>query len=107
MYQIKLTDGTIIMAELNASTWETDDDISEKMFTDENLTTILIKDIDSGETETLHNYRLSNLFEFNGRNAFCINPIPESEIEKNELNVTINDITDAVLELSELVYGGE
>lgn len=107
MYQIKLTDGTIIMAELNATTWETDDEISKDMFTDENLTTITIRDIESSEIEVYHNYRLGNIFELNGKSAFCLLPIPEEELEKQELNSTLDDITDAVLELSELVYGGE
>ena len=105
MYKIHLDDGTVIEATLNANTWESEEEIDPEVF--EGNTTDVSYETDEDEIAELGDCNFVFMGEYDGKWMFGLNPLTEEEITKKELNQTIDDLMDAILEMSEVVYGGE
>ena len=105
MYEIYLDDGTVVEANLNANTWESETERSQDVFED-NISNVSYKTPDD-EIVELGECDLVWMSERDGIWRFGLNPLAEEEKLRKLLNQAINDISDAVLEMSEIVYGGE
>lgn len=101
---IFLSNGNEINAVLNGTTWYSSNEITEDAFENglDNVSYITSdnEEIILGECNLI--YR--GYYEGEGW-SFCLNPLTDIEKQENLIRQSISDISDAILEMSEIVYG--
>lgn len=106
-YIISLSDGSEIAANLNGSIWETSTEISDETFNNKtNNVSYTTPDgdvVELGECETVILGYIKNRKIW----QFVISPISREYKIFREIQDAISDVSDAILEMSEIVYGEE
>lgn len=97
-YTIVLGNGTEIRANLNANTWETDEQITESTF--EGGLDGVSYEYD-GETIELGDVKLVFIGESEGEVWFGLNPLTDAEKKEKELLAVIEDLNDQITEIQE------
>lgn len=104
-YTIILSDGTEIPAYLNAGTWESSTEVSEDMFEgkldDVSYTT------PEGDTVELGECKFGLVGKHKKIWQFLLTPLTQEEKNAELIRQAISDVSDAILEMSEIVYGEE
>lgn len=106
-YVIVLSDGTEINAFLNAGTWETAEEVTEEIFDGklDNVSYLTPEGdvIDLGECK----FGLIGYSDSREVWQFLLTPLTQEEKNANLIRQAISDVSDAILEMSEIVYGEE
>ena len=105
-YVITLADGTEITATLNGGVYESEEEVTAETF-EGNLDDVSYE-LD-GQTVELGDCKGGFLCYEEDREVyqFIIMPLTEEEKTAKAIQQAMNDITDAVLEMSEIIYGEE
>lgn len=106
-YVIVLDDGTEVDAFLNASTWETAEEPDESMFED-NTENVSYR-TPEGDTVDLGDCKFGMIGFSESRQVwqFLLTPLTADEKAAKIIQQAMSDISDAILEMSEIVYGEE
>lgn len=97
-YTIRLGNGTKIRANLNANTWETDEQITESTFED-GLDGVSYEY--EGQTTELGDVKLVFMGENGDEVQFGLNPLTDAEKKEKELVAVIEDLNDQITEIQE------
>lgn len=106
VYTITLSDGTQITAFLNADTWEKSEEVTPEMF-EGKLDNVSYETPDGTVVLGECKFGLVGFEEDRQVWQFLLTPLTEEEKAAEVIRQAISDVSDAILEMSEIVYGEE
>lgn len=99
-------DGTQIQADRNGDIFRTKTKITEDFFSDDTLSDVSYV-MEDGEERHLGECRYNYWGLSNKKYEFAVTPLSSEEKTAKIMQQAMSDISDAILEMSEIVYGEE
>lgn len=95
---IILKDGTQIVAKVNGNNYILDNDVDDKVLSEDNLSNVVIGDV------TYKNLTCCNHFIEEGKPHLIFRELTDAEIREAALKNEISMLTECLLEMSTIVY---
>lgn len=95
--KVQLADGTVLNLNLNGTEYESETPIADEVLSDENLSNVIIDDVNKGKM------KLNSKYPYNGGTRFSLREMTEDEKTIERLNAELTQTQVGLAEVFEML----
>lgn len=95
--KVQLADGTVLNLNLNGTEYESETPIADEVLSDENLSNVIIDDVNKGKM------KLNSKYPYNGGTRFSLREMTEDEKTIERLNAELTQTQVGLTEVFEML----
>ena len=95
--KVQLADGTVLNLNLNGTEYESETPITDEVLSDENLSNVIIDDVNKGKM------KLNSKYPYNGGTRFSLREMTEDEKTIERLNIELTQTQVGLAEVFEML----
>lgn len=99
--KVKFADGTVLSLRLNGTEYESDTPIADEVLSEENLSNVIIDDVNKGKM------KLNSKYPYNGGTRFSLREMTEDEKTIDMLNAELTQTQVGLAEVYELILSNQ